>query len=231
MALGTFLQAFDIGCPIRLLPVAMGGGFHHGSLWYDPANGLLKPEDLRGRRIGVRSYTQTTGMWVRGVLEHQFGVKSDDVVWITTEGAHVAQYVNPANAEIVAPETDLIELVHSGDLAAVIMGPKQSSGSGLQRVIPDVDAAVSQWYEENQAVPINHAVAVTEDLISKAPDAVNEVFNLLKRGIELVPDKKTPSAVYAGKDKVINAVKLAIQYSLEQKLISRSLDIDEVFAI
>lgn len=231
MALGTFLQALDVGCPIRLLPVVMGGGFHHGSLWYDPDNGLLKPEDLKGRRVGVRAYTQTTGMWVRGVLAHQYGVKSEDVTWITTEGAHVAQYVNPSNVEEVSKDTDLVELVRSGDLAAVIMGPKQSNGSGLARIIPDVDTAIAEWYELNHAVPINHMIVVTDDLIRKDPAVVEEVFNLLKQGCEMVPDTKTPSAVCAGKDKVLNAVKLAIEYSLEQKLISRNFDLDEIFAI
>lgn len=231
MALGTFLQALDIGCPIRLLPVVMGGGFHHGSLWYDPANGELKPEDLAGRSVGVRSYTQTTGIWVRGVLEHQYGVKSDDVTWISTEDGHVAQYNNPSNVDILPKDTDLVEMVHSGSLAAVIMGPKQSNGSGLQRIIPNVDEAIKAWYEENQAVPINHMVVVAEDLISRNPAAVEEIYNMFKQGIEMAPDGKTPPAVYAGKDAVMNAVKLAIQYSLEQKLISRSFEMNEIFAI
>lgn len=231
MALGTFLQALDIGCPIKLLPVVMGGGFHHGSLWYEPKNGELKPEDLKGKRVGVRAYTQTTGTWVRGVLEHQYGVKSSDITWVTVEAAHVKQYNNPTNVEIISKDADMVEMVRSGELAAVIMGPKQSNGSGLARVIPDVDAAVKQWHEENQAVPINHMVVVSEKLIEENPAAVQEIYELLAKGIEQVPDGKTTPAVYAGKDAVKNAVKLAVQYSLEQQLISRSFDLDEIFAL
>jgi len=207
-----------------------GAEFHHGSLWYDPANGTLQPGDLKGRRIGVRAYTQTTGMWVRGVLEHQYGVKSEEVTWITTEGAHVAQYVNPSNVEIVSGDTDLAGLVRSGDLSAVIMGSKQSGGLGLQRVIPDTDKAAGQWYEENRAVPINHMVVVTNDLLEKNPAVVQDVYNLLTQGCDIAPDTRVPPGICYGRDKVMNAVNLAIQYSLEQKLISREFTMDEIFA-
>ena len=132
IALVTFLQALDAGKAVKLLPVVMGGEFHHGSLWYNPALGKMTPADLKGKKVGVRSYTQTTGLWVRGVLSEQFGVDSKDITWVTTEAQHLSDYKSPSNVEFVEG-ADLAEMVRSGELAAVIMGTKQGAPQGLER--------------------------------------------------------------------------------------------------
>ena len=45
--------------------------------------GTLSPKDIEGRRVGVRTYAQTTGLWVRGILQHDYGVDLDKVEWMT----------------------------------------------------------------------------------------------------------------------------------------------------
>jgi 4,5-dihydroxyphthalate decarboxylase len=228
MALGTFLQALDAGKPIKLLPIVMGGEFHHGSLWYNPALGPLSPSDLKGKRVGVRAYTQTTGLWVRGVLQEQFGVPSSEVIWVTTEAPHVAEYKCPSNVELMEG-ADLAEMVRSGELAAVIMGSKQGGPQGLEKLIPDVDGAIAQWYEKHHAVPINHMVVVSEKM---APEAVQEVYSLLCKGLELAyppAGRKEPFALRCGIEGVWSAVELSMRYSFEQGLTSRIFDISEVF--
>src|SRR3954468_17134965 len=67
MAITVFLQAVEVGKTVRLLPVVAAGGFHHGSIYCNPATGTTAPGDLAGRRVGVRAYSQTTGLYVRGV--------------------------------------------------------------------------------------------------------------------------------------------------------------------
>ena len=56
-----------------------------------PDSALTGPGDLSGRRVGVRAYSQTTGLWLRGILAEEFGVKPTDVRWVTFEGAHVEE--------------------------------------------------------------------------------------------------------------------------------------------
>lgn len=228
MALGTFLQGLDAGKPIRLLPVVMGGEFHHGSIWYNPALGDMKPADLKGKRVGVRAYTQTTGVWVRGVLSEQFGVSSGDVTWVTTEAPHEADYQCPPNVEIMEG-ANLADMVRSGELAAVIMGTKQGAPAGLDRLIPDVEAAVSEWHEKHRAVPINHMVVFKE---SADISAVHKVYDLLARGLEQAYPMGERSEMFAlqhGVANVWNAVEMAMKYSYEQGLISRIFTANELF--
>ncbi|HHU22544.1 MAG TPA: hypothetical protein GXZ52_03885 [Clostridiales bacterium] len=228
MALGTYLQALDVGKSVKLLPVVMGGEFHHGSIWYNPALGHLSPSDLKGKKVGVRAYTQTTGLWVRGIIQEQFGVPSNEVTWVTTEAPHVAEYVCPSNVELMEG-ADLAEMVRAGELAAVIMGSKQGGPKGLERLIPDVEGSIAQWYEKHKAVPINHMVVVSEKM---DPALVCEVYDLLCKGLELAyppADRKETFALRNGVDEVWSAVELAIQYSYEQGLTSRVFDKSEVF--
>lgn len=228
MALGTFLQGLDAGIPIKLLPIVMGGEFHHGSLWYNPALGKLAPADLKGKKVGVRAYTQTTGVWVRGVLSEQFGVDSKDVTWVTTEAPHVADYQCPDNVELVEG-AKLPDLVRSGELAAVIMGTKQGAPEGLDRLVPDVDGAIAQWFGKHQAVPINHMVVCRADADM---DAVHKLYDLLVKDLEEVypiSERGQRFALQNGVKNVWNAVEMAMKYSYEQGLVSRMFTMEEIF--
>lgn len=230
MAIATFLQALESGKPLRLMPVVMMGEFHHGSLIHTSAGKSITPGDLKGQRVGVRAYTQTTGLWVRGVLQEQYGVASDDVTWVTTQAPHVENYVNPSNVELVEGG-DLLEMMNTGEIAAAIMGSKQTKGLTVQQVIPDVNAGIAQWYAKHKAVPANHMVVVTDDLLKKDFAAVQNVYGLLKQGIEKTRPASSdePWPNQAGIDNVWSVVQLANQYAFEQKLVSRVFDKHEIF--
>ena len=69
MAIVTYLQAKAYGKPLTLMPATMMGRFQHGTMFYNSERGTVTPENLEGRRIGVRAFSQTTGVWLRGILE------------------------------------------------------------------------------------------------------------------------------------------------------------------
>src|SRR4051794_27785577 len=92
LAIITFLQAKAYGKPYVLMPAPISGRFQHHCIGYNSGVvGDLKPKDIEGKRVGVRSYAQTTGLWVRGVLQHEYGVNLDKVTWVTFEDAHLAE--------------------------------------------------------------------------------------------------------------------------------------------
>ena len=95
MAIVTYLQAKSYGKPLVLLPCVMLGRFQHGTLLYNTERGTLSLADLAGRRVGVRSYTQTTGTWLRGHLQNDYGVDVYRVQWVNFEDAHVLEYRDP----------------------------------------------------------------------------------------------------------------------------------------
>jgi 4,5-dihydroxyphthalate decarboxylase len=124
---------------------------------------------------------------------------------------------------------DLAEMVRSGELAAVIMGTKQGGPKGLEKLIPDVEGSIEQWYKKHQAVPVNHMVVVRDNV---DPVVVQEVYGLLCKGLELAyppADRKEPFALRCGVKDVWSAVELSMQYSFEQGLTSRIFEISEVF--
>lgn len=231
LAVGTFFQALDAQKPLRLLPIVCLGSFHHGSIWYDPKQGVVTPADLKGARVAVKAYTQTTGLWCRGALQEQFGISPDDVTWVTTEAPHVAGYVSPSNV-VRAPEgTKLMELVSSGDCKAIILGPRNAKGTSFKPVVPNVEEAVEAWHNKHNAIPINHMITVTEDLIQKDPEAVQEVYDMLKQGYRIAKDAgELPEAIRIGEDAVWHTLEVCMDYCVAQKLISRKFTKEEIFA-
>ena len=96
MALATYLQAVAYKKGLKLLPAAMLARFQHGTVLYNSERGVLGPNDLAGKRIGVRSYSQTTGVWMRGILQNDYAVDLSGVTWVTFEDGHVAEAKEPA---------------------------------------------------------------------------------------------------------------------------------------
>ncbi len=231
MAIGTYIQAVDFQKPIRLLPLVTDGAFHHGSLYYDPKFGKVTPADLKGAKVAVRAYTQTTALWVRGALSEQFGVKPSDMTFLTTEAPHVAEYVNPPYVRR-APESvkSPFELVESGECKAIFAGPKQIGDRAWEHVIPDHEKAAQEWYAVHKAVPINHMVCCSEKLMKEDPDAVKELYRMFQEAFELAKAKDAlKPAVCVGREAVWPTLDVCMDYCVEQGMASRKFTAEEIF--
>src|SRR5580692_8469811 len=114
IALTTLAQAVAYGKRITGLPLVMTGGFHHGSLVCRSDSPLQGPEDLPGKRIGVRAYSQTTGVWLRGILRDFYGVEHRSMTWVTEEDAHVQEYSDPPNVVRIDTGQNLKTMLLSG---------------------------------------------------------------------------------------------------------------------
>ena len=95
LAIVTFLQAKTYGKPLTLLPATVVGRFQHNTMSYMDRGKPLTPKDLEGRRVAVRAYTQTTGAWARGILQHEYGVDLSRITWVTTDDPHLAEFTDP----------------------------------------------------------------------------------------------------------------------------------------
>ena len=231
MAIGTFLQAKAYGKPLVLLPATIMGRFQHGTMLYNAARGTLTPADLPGKRVGVRAYAQTTGVWMRGILTNDYGVDVDQFRWVTQEDGHVAEYREPPGVERVGPDKDLLQMLRDGELDAAIYGANLPNDPTLKSVIPDPAAAAAKWYAQHQVVPINHMVIVTEKLAQSNPDAVREVYRLVaesKRAAAL-PKPGSIDILPFGLEACRPALMTLIKYLSQQKLIPRPLALDELF--
>lgn len=234
IAINAFLQAHEAGKPLLLLPAVMVGGFHYKSIYVAPGTGPVAPAALKGKRIGVRSYSQTTGLWVRGWLSADFGVTPDSVTWVTTEGSHADEYQDPDN--VVRTGNSLLDELRSGQISAAILG--RGTPDDLRPLLPDWESRSRAWYAEHQTVPINHLVTVSRDFAAKRPDALRAIYQGIAEGItetvgaEPAAPGALPSAIRHGLGNVRSAVRLAADYALEQGLIARPVtDIDALFAV
>lgn len=185
MAIATYLQARDRGVPITMLPAGMIGRFQHRYLVRHADRAPLRPEDLAGRRIGVRSYTVTTGMWVRGLLEDQYGVDPDSVTWHTYEPQHVTGSPTPPNVVAPVAGASIVDDLASGLIDAAVVGADHPA---LRPLIDDSDEAARAWFARHRVVPINHLVVVRDELLREHPDLGDELMAAFAESRRLAAD-------------------------------------------
>jgi len=231
MAIVTYLQAKVYGKPLMLMPATMLGRFQHGALLYNSERGTVRPQDLPGRRVGVRAFAQTTGVWLRGILWKDYGVDLNSVKWVTFEDAHVAEYRDPPGVERAAPGKDITKMLIDGELDAAIFGGAMPIEPQFKSVIPDPEAAGMDWYKKRGTVPINHMVVLRENLSKSNPGAVLEIFRMLLDGKKAsgLPEPGAIDFVPFGFEAVRPALELMSGYALEMKIIPRRYSVEELF--
>lgn len=231
MAIVTYLQAKAYGKPIMLVPATMMGRFQHGTLLYNSQRGRLRVEDLPGRRVGVRAFSQTTGVWMRGILWKDYGLDLNKVKWVTFEDAHVAEYRDPPGVERAAAGKDITQMLFDGELDAAIFGGNMPNDPRLKSVISDPEAAGKEWYRKHGTVPVNHMVVLKDSLAKSNPGAVCELFRMMldsKKAAGL-PKPGAIDFVPFGFDALRPALELMSAYALEMQLIPRRYAVEELF--
>jgi 4,5-dihydroxyphthalate decarboxylase len=225
MAIVTYLMARAHHKPLVLLPAAMLGRFQHAYAFYDATRGTMTPADLKGKRVGIRSFTTTTGAWVRGILANDCGVDLNAIQWVTFEDPHVAEYVD--TTERAPADKKMIQMLLDGELDAVI--GETSDDPRLKPLFADPAAEAERWYRRHGVVPVNHFVVVTEALARSGPDAVREVYRLLKASKAATGLSGALDLVPFGVEANRNALELIINYAAQQALIPRRFTVDELF--
>jgi len=227
MAIVTYLMAKAHGKPLVLLPATMLGRFQHSHALYNPAHRTLRPTDLEGKRVGIRSFTTTTGAWIRGILANDYGVNLDKVKWVTFEDPHVAEYVD--STERAPKDKKILQMLLDGELDAAL--GETSDNPKLKPLFPDPAGEAAKWYARRGVVPVNHLVVVTEQLAKSRPDVVAGVYDLLKRNKEQAGPAATPDLVPFGIEAIRKPLELIVDYAFQQALIPRCYAVEELFDV
>jgi 4,5-dihydroxyphthalate decarboxylase len=230
LAIVSCLQAVTYDRPIVMLPIVVASRFQRGCLIAYRPRGLPAPEDLVGKRIGVRSYTQTTGMWVRAHLKEDYGLATPSIRWLTRDPAHVAEYRDPAFVEHTSSSKSLPDMLRDGDIDAAILGNDLPEGDEFAPVISDPSGRDRTWWLRHGFMPINHMMVASRALAGSNPDALREACRLLEKAHELtaVPKGK-PSRVLLGFAALREPLRWIVDVCMEQGLLPRRLDFAEVF--
>jgi len=227
MAIVTYLQAKAYGKPLVLLPTVVAARMQQGCLVYDARHGTRSLDNLTGARIGVRAYSQTTGMWVRGILANTYDVDTSKIAWVTYEDAHLAEYADPAIATRAAAGKTMLGMLQDGEIDAAIFGNDLPKDENIRPVIPDHAAADQAWRAMHHQVPINHVVVMHRAVAERHRDAAQAVYDLLERGKALAPP--TPAdRLPGGVERLRDRLELVLDFCLQQQLLPRPLTVDEI---
>ena len=229
LAIVTYLQAKTYNKPYVLMPAVVVARGQHHTIAYNPERGPLTASDLAGKRVGVRAYTVTTGVWVRGILKEQYGVDLGKVKWVTFEDPHLAEYTDPAFVERAAAGKNIAQMLLDGELDAAIVGDKLPEPR-LKHLIPDHEAASKAWADKH-GYTINHLMVIRNELSRTRPDLVREVFRLLKESHDAAvrAGDKNAATLQFGLEPNRRSLETIIDLTFDQKLISRRFSVDELF--
>jgi 4,5-dihydroxyphthalate decarboxylase len=146
--------------------------------------------------------------------------------WITFEDPHLAEYTDPAWVERAPEGKELLQMLQDGEIDAAIFGSENPEG--LTPLIPDAGAAAQDWAERHGGIPINHMLVIRESITREHPEAVREVYRVIKESTVAVP-AKNPGALRFGLENVRTSLETIIGYSCAQELIPRRFTVDELF--
>jgi 4,5-dihydroxyphthalate decarboxylase len=222
MALVTYMLARVYDKPIVGLPIVLVRSSLLPGLVTAENSPVTDPKDLNGKTLGIRSYTQTSGVWVRGILQDGFGVDLGSLKWVTFEGAHLDEYKDPANSTRAAADKNMADMVKSGELAAAIGLPL---AEGLRTLVPNAAQAEADWAAKSGVRTVNHILTVKKDLVDKNPRLPQELTDLFQRARGSNGASVPPIGVEPNR----KAFETLARYAHEQGVTPRQMTMEELF--
>ena len=250
MAITTYLTARAYNKPFTALPVFVLRQFHHAPIVYNVNAGVKAPMDLEGKKVGVRAYTVTTGVWARGILATEYGVDLSKVTWVLADEEHVEEYHKDYPANVVYQAgANLGAMVASGELAAAI-GVGRVDSSDVKPLIPNAREAEAAWYRKTGLYPINHTVVVKDSLLQTDPTLAPRLFDAFKEAKAMFLKQLSTGAEFSGEEQALaqrrslvgddplpyglarnrKAIEAIIQFAQDQKILPHKVSPEEMFA-
>ena len=177
------------------MPIFVFRKFHHGGLLVRPDSGIKVPKDLEGKKVGVRAYSVTTGVWTRGILIDEFGLDASKVTWVVDDEEHVTQMRLPENV-IHAPEgVSLVDMITRGELAAGFDGNagigragaptggwSQVGSQGYPDLFPNAEALEADWYKRTGVYPMHGTIVVKDTVLAQHPWVARSLYDAFEAG-------------------------------------------------
>lgn len=223
----TLLQAVAHDRPVVLLPVTTLGRFQHQTL---VTCGDLTVADVEGRSVGIRSWSQTTGVWVRGFLAEQYRVDLRKVDWVVYEGGHVEAQPDPSWVRRAPAGARLQADFLDGRLDFGIMGNELPVDDRIRTAVPEPAQAAAAWSGDKGFAPVNHVVGVGEKAARKHSAAVCAAYDAMRDVLAAAPRDGTVELTPVGFEALRGPVSQAAAYALEQDVLPRPVDFDELVA-
>ncbi len=187
-----------------LIPVFPLRTFRHKSIYIRKDRGISKPEDLRGRKVGTAGYAQSSLVWIRGLLQHEYNITPEDVQWViaSKDSAAKSSGGRTSAQEMMLPEgvsvaqgpegKDESEMLTDGDVDALFLAAEPRAfvegNPNVTRIFPDSRKVEREYFQKTGIFPIMHAVAIRKDIIDEHPWLPKAVFDGYSEAKQLVYD-------------------------------------------
>jgi 4,5-dihydroxyphthalate decarboxylase len=189
----TYIIARAYGKPFKALPIFVVRRFHHGGILVRPDAGIANPKDLEGKKVGVRAYSVTTGVWLRQMLMEEFGVDNDKITWVVDDEEHVRELALPPNV-VHAPEgASLADMmaeaaIQAGVEAAAGIGRTGAPTGGWKEVeadypdlLPDAAELEADYYRRTGVYPMHGTIVVKDQVLAEQPWIAKSLFDAFDR--------------------------------------------------
>ncbi len=181
LSISSYLLARDAGLPFDALPVFPHRRFRHGFIFVNAAKGLRAPRDLMGRRVGVKSFQVSAILWMRGILEHEYGVPHKSIQWFSEIDEDVAFTPPPDLAFTrIADDQSIEEMLVAGDLDAIIhpdlIRPILARDQRVVRLFPNYKQEEISFFEKTGIFPIMHTLGLRRNVLERWPWAAISLY-------------------------------------------------------
>ena len=162
------------------LPIFLSRAFRHSSIYVTHASGIQKPEQMRGKRIGIAEYQLTANVWARALLEDDYGVSPSEIVWV--RGGMDAP-VRPEKLRLDLPSDVRVEAARPGETLNLLLtqgaidgfiGPRAprcffENDSKIARLFDDSITVGLDYFKRTGIFPIMHVLGVRKSLLEQHP--------------------------------------------------------------
>jgi 4,5-dihydroxyphthalate decarboxylase len=252
-----YVAARDQDLPFRAIPVFPHRRFRHGFIFINTSKGISKPKDLIGRTVGTKGYLFTAGLWMRGILEHDYGVPHKSMEWVSELDEDV-DFTPPPGLKISqAPAgKSLDQMLAEGEIDALfspdLIDPLKVGDKRVGRLFPNYKQEEIAFYQRTGIFPIMHVVGIKQEIVERHPWVAINMYKAFERAKALAMERMenpriVPLAWYReiweeqeailGKDpweyglteRNRNNFERLATYSVEQGLSKQRLPLDELF--
>jgi 4,5-dihydroxyphthalate decarboxylase len=189
----TYIIAKAYGAPFTAIPIFFERRFHHAGLLVRGDAGIGEPKDLEGKKVGVRAYSVTTGVWTRGILVNEFGLDSSKVTWVVDDEEHVTQLKLPPNVEHVPEGKSLASMMAAGEIQAGFVanagigreGPPQAGWKAKEReetasyreLFANADELGAELYRRSGIYPMHSTLVIKDEILKANPWLAKSLFD------------------------------------------------------
>lgn len=258
LQIAQYLGLKSRGFPITAIPVFPHRRFNHSCIMVRIDSNISRPEDLRGRRVGVHGHFNPIALWVRGLLQHEFNLPPSEITWVADGSEDVPGWSAPSwlTIERAPAGRKMQDLLKAGELDAQILSDSGADVSAINKIVrrlwPNYREVEVDYYRRTGIFPIRHLVVVKDEVLKRdgemAAQLVRAFEDAKQQAYKYWADHRRSSLAWFGAEQEEERALLGpdpwpysveqngvvletlLDYAFEQRLTERRLDINEIFA-